>query len=467
MVNANLPSRMNDAGTVVYWFAWSQHHELGSTMTQLASGWNDTIRPLQERTRQFYIERALKKRAQLKRVEPAIAPTPSIIEAEESPADLPFNQWKIMTSPAGLHLLSKVTAIVLDYEAKQRDKQTQRNAKDGVRKKLRPEREQERVHYAQLIHAVVANLVTQHLIHKGTTLPVRKGVRVSRSKRVLLGKKSFRYNAPFMGKRMCRVLDSLEATDLIVQDIPKPSGKNRLVVQEQTVIHPSGRFLTLLYGAMIHDLMRDVGNAQPTATADTEEIIMLKSIATAYTDDPACLVNYKDDEVSNGYRNLTHQFNRWMQQTNITILDPETPSSSTGVLIDTRNRTMKRVFNRGRWDSLGRYYGDTWWTPLSKVERFERLRLNGERVVELDFASMLVRLAYSHVGAEPPEGDQYILPGFERSRAAVKRIFCARLFDRPGRPRKKLPKGTKALFHPEELRPVEDVSRHSLHGTQH
>lgn len=112
-------------------------------MTQLASGWNDIIRPLQERTRQFYIERALKKRAQLKKVEPTIVSTPSVIEAEEPPADLPFNQWKIMTSTAGLHLLSKVTDIVLDYEAKQRAKQTQKNAKDGVRKKLRPEREQD------------------------------------------------------------------------------------------------------------------------------------------------------------------------------------------------------------------------------------------------------------------------------------------------------------------------------------
>ena len=118
----------------------------------------------------------------------------------------------------------------------------------------------------------MANLATQHLIHIDTTLTVRRGVRVSRSNRVLQGKQSFRYNAPFMGRRLCRLLDSMERTDLIVQDIPKPSGRNRLVVQEQTAIHPSGRFLTMLLSAMVHDLMRDAGNAQPTAPVDIEEL---------------------------------------------------------------------------------------------------------------------------------------------------------------------------------------------------
>ena len=92
-------------------------------MTQLASGWDDRIRPPQERTRQFYIERALEKRAAKLRGIPKPLPI-EVAEAEpNAPADLPFNQWRITTSPAGLHRLSQVTALALEHEAKQRAKQ--------------------------------------------------------------------------------------------------------------------------------------------------------------------------------------------------------------------------------------------------------------------------------------------------------------------------------------------------------
>ena len=97
-------------------------------MTQLASGWDDRIRPPQERTRQFYIERALEKRAAKLRGIPKPLPI-EVAEAEpNAPADLPFNQWRITTSPAGLHRLSQVTALALEHEAKQRAKQASRYA---------------------------------------------------------------------------------------------------------------------------------------------------------------------------------------------------------------------------------------------------------------------------------------------------------------------------------------------------
>src|SRR5207247_11420916 len=147
------------------------------------------------------------------------------------------------------------------------------------------------------------------------------------------------------------LLDSLSATDLIDQHVPHTGGQVKrhfsktMRYGEQTVIYPTGRFLSFLYEAMVHDLMRDIGRFQPKVEAECEEVVMLKSLSVEYTDDPASLVHYEDDEVSTGYRRLTHRFNIHLQHTTMSLLDPERPSSTTGVLIDTRNRMLKRVFN--------------------------------------------------------------------------------------------------------------------------
>ncbi|RUV20718.1 hypothetical protein [Mesorhizobium sp. M7A.F.Ca.MR.245.00.0.0] len=55
------------------------------------------------------------------------------------------------------------------------------------------------------------------------------------------------------------------------------------------------------------------------------------------------------------------------------------------------------------------------------------LRINGEPIADLDYASMFPRLAYARVGAEPPEGDLYAIPGLEEHRAGVKAGFAAML----------------------------------------
>lgn len=55
------------------------------------------------------------------------------------------------------------------------------------------------------------------------------------------------------------------------------------------------------------------------------------------------------------------------------------------------------------------------------------LTINGEPIADLDFASMFPRLAYARVGAEPPEGDLYAIPGLEEHRAGVKAGFAAML----------------------------------------
>ena len=73
----------------------------------------------------------------------------------------------------------------------------------------------------------------------------------------------------------------------------------------------------------------------------------------------------------------------------------------------------------------GRLYGGFW--ESLKKERRAGLRINGEPIADLDYASMFPRLAYAKVGQEPPKGDLYAIPGLEGQRAAVKIGFSALL----------------------------------------
>lgn len=92
-----------------------------------------------------------------------------------------------------------------------------------------------------------------------------------------------------------------------------------------------------------------------------------------------------------------------------------------------------------KFDRHGRLYGG-FWEDLAKDQRY-RLTIDGEQVVDLDFASMFIQLAYCRQGAEPPNGDMYAIPGLEGHRKAVKSLMVS-LFFRNVEARR-LPSGSK------------------------
>jgi hypothetical protein len=91
------------------------------------------------------------------------------------------------------------------------------------------------------------------------------------------------------------------------------------------------------------------------------------------------------------------------------------------------------------FDSHGRLYGG-FWEDLPKGQRY-LLTIGGERVADLDFASMFIQLAYCREGIVPPEGDLYAIPGLEAHRKAVKRTMVSLFFREVEA--KRLPSGTK------------------------
>lgn len=102
---------------------------------------------------------------------------------------------------------------------------------------------------------------------------------------------------------------------------------------------------------------------------------------------------------------------------------------------------LYRVFNDGRWDRGGRFYGG-WWMALPKPDR-ERLLIDGEETVELDFASLHPRLCYQLNGKPlDPASDAYDLPEVPREhRDIVKVAFMQLLNARAGQRRIRPPAG--------------------------
>lgn len=97
---------------------------------------------------------------------------------------------------------------------------------------------------------------------------------------------------------------------------------------------------------------------------------------------------------------------------------------------------------QGTWlKSGGRLFGGFWET-MRKADR-QRLRINGERVCEVDFRSMNAHIAYALAGAEPPTGDLYAIPGLEGYRADVKMLFNAMLSKDAGQDSTRWPKSMR------------------------
>lgn len=91
------------------------------------------------------------------------------------------------------------------------------------------------------------------------------------------------------------------------------------------------------------------------------------------------------------------------------------------------------------FDRHGRLYGG-FWEDLPKEQR-HLLTIDGEPVVDLDFASMFIQLAYCRQGLQPPSGDLYAIPGLEEHRKAAKSLMVS-LFFRNAEARR-LPAGSK------------------------
>ena len=239
--------------------------------------------------------------------------------------------------------------------------------------------------------------------------------------------KSSRYYPPFFTRSFPKLLDTLERLDYLHQQRGSYSGKPGQ--SKRTTIRAGSALIALIerHGVTFGDLK----------LSEAEEVIILKRAKRGFWDEGE-RIEYNDTPTTRRLRGEVRAVNSWLQKADIWF-DPTAHDKP----VDARARRLFRYFANANFKSGGRLFRG-FWVNLPKSARLNGIIIEGESVVGLDYAQLNPMLAYAEAGCEPPSGDAYMLPGFEKFRDGVKKVFNALLFD--AKPRKSFPEKVKDLF---------------------
>ena len=126
-------------------------------------------------------------------------------------------------------------------------------------------------------------------------------------------------------------------------------------------------------------------------------------------------VPYNDTRKTRAMRQRVNRIHDMIGRTRIEI-----PCSRPGQCLpcDRTRKRLYRVFNHGRFDRGGRFFGH-WVQELPKKDR-AKLLIDGDPVCEWDFSGMSVNLLYRREGAQAQADDPYAVDGIALSRETVK-----------------------------------------------
>lgn len=133
-------------------------------------------------------------------------------------------------------------------------------------------------------------------------------------------------------------------------------------------------------------------------------------------DAEARLIDYTDNATTIQMRDQLTALNKALVSAKVELSKP-----CADITTDLTNKSIYRVFNDGRFDRGGRFYGG-WWISAKREYR-QNILIDGEPTVELDYSAFHARLCYHLMGKEAPLGDLYAIEGLEDAREAVKWAF--------------------------------------------
>lgn len=281
----------------------------------------------------------------------------------------------------------------------------------SVRLRQRKLKAQDRANVQQILQSVFANLAYVAIVRKADPVVLGVSLRASKRKKSRYDRDGFaalptvleRVSEYDQGRSIFRLTKSrtkgiasqIEAGSWFVQTI------RRMQPDSSKFQFERGAELIWLTRTK-RDYVDGTRTAEPVEYVDTPETILFRGQVKSLNNFLAVApLTFEDDggpPVLTAWRDLTRQFK---------VEDGKEPA----------------------FNLCGRLFGG-WWQSLPRTRR-AAIRIGGERVADLDFSNMFLRLAYLELGVTPPDGDLYAgIPGFDAPqwREGVKRVVNALLF---------------------------------------
>lgn len=298
-------------------------------------------------------------------------------------SDCWFDPWATSQGPNLKALSASITQQVLQATA------------NGPQARIRQPRAEQVERVTNIVSCLVANLAAMHQGHPG---PSRLAIPLRHTSLSRYDRRGFGH--------LPHVIDAMAALGLMLKHPPH-------IKKRRTGIEATGSLLYALLSGTVSEIGRAKGEETIWLTARMGRDAIGKKL-------PYHLLDYVDTPETGSLRREMEEINTFLATQRIELQG----QPHAGFRL-TRRFLLRDIGDPQTFNLHGRLYGG-FWESLPKRLRAD-LRINGEPIADLDFASMFPRLAYARVGAEPPDGDLYAIPGLEEHRAGVKAGFAAML----------------------------------------
>lgn len=300
----------------------------------------------------------------------------------------------------------------------------------GLRQRAR--RATDQATFEKTVTAIVSDLCYQYCLN-----PEVK-VFISLSKQ-LLGHKS-RYTPKVMGKTLPTILEYMSSPELALVEIEK----GHRLLNRQTTIKAGRRLITIIgeLGLSYRDFDE----------SGTSEVIWLRDANDEWR--KGKFLEYEDTPETIQYRQEMERINAYLASADIAF-DTTSCMPSKGP-VNTKDRSLRRIFNNGSFTEGGRLYGGFWQEGLKKDERTKGIRIDGEPTVSLDYSQVCPRILYGMADASLQSVDIYDIQKLRGRREGVKKVLNALLHSKE--PLTRAPRDTRQLL-PKRMK-IDEVVRH-------
>lgn len=326
--------------------------------------------------------------------------------APSKPAEFRFNPSRLPATERSTALVEEIRNQLLNYECHRHPRGKRRRACDQAR-------------FDRIVTALVCELA-----HAALRDPASWRY-ISLSKRMTPEQAT---GATFMTAERIRIIRWMAEPEMDWLELTE--GGLGFARNRQTAIRASERFRRYMDD---HDI--DYGDLGLDESLQRDPLVL----RTVKVSGKAKNLPIPEGEPAATYRAEMHRINRWLANADIAC-----DYDDKGNPRDEGDRRLSRIFNDGMLDQGGRLYGG-FWLHMRGADRLADITLNGEPVAMLDYGQCGIRIAYGLVGAAPPSGDLYCVPGLERFREGVKKVLNAQLSRTS--PMKRLPMNTREHFH--------------------